>query len=177
MTLARSFTKKLKRGLSIRSSTILEKPGRPTISLPLERLADDPTADVVKRHTLYQQDVAAVSPSSPTSSSSTAFSSPTSSRASSSSRSSYNSGDECYFTAPVKFEKRVSFQVRKVIPRRASAASTDSSVYAADGELPPPFEDDEHIMQQMGKFRFSAAEYIQEIEGTPMILVDGKLYL
>jgi hypothetical protein len=77
----------------------------------------------------------------------------------------------------VKFEKRVSFQVRKVIPRRASAASTDSSVYAADGELPPPFEDDEHIMQQMGKFRFSAAEYIQEIEGTPMILVDGKLYL
>ena len=55
--------------------------------------------------------------------------------------------------------------------------STSSSLYAAEGELPPPIEEDEEIMNKLGKFRFAAAEYIQEIEGTPMILVDGKLYL
>jgi len=55
--------------------------------------------------------------------------------------------------------------------------STSSSVYGVEGELPPPIEEDDEIMHKIGKFRFSAAEYIQEIEGTPMILVDGKLYL
>jgi len=64
-----------------------------------------------------------------------------------------------------------------VIPRRASATSTASSVYGAEGELPPPTEEDEEIMKKIGVHRFEAAEYIQEIEGTPMILVDGKLYL
>jgi hypothetical protein len=32
-------------------------------------------------------------------------------------------------------------------------------------------------LKRRGLLRFSAAEYIREIEGTPMILVDGKLYL
>lgn len=52
-----------------------------------------------------------------------------------------------------------------------------SSLYADEGMLPPPIEDDEHIQARIGKNRFAAAEYIREIEGTPMILVDGKLYL
>lgn len=64
-----------------------------------------------------------------------------------------------------------------IVPRRASAASTASSLYAEEGKLPPPAEEDEDLMQKIGVFRFAAAEYIQEIEGTPMILVDGKLYL
>ena len=52
-----------------------------------------------------------------------------------------------------------------------------ASLYAPEGELPPPFTDDEYILANIGVNRFAAAEYIEEIEGTPMILVDGKLYL
>jgi hypothetical protein len=60
--------------------------------------------------------------------------------------------------------------------RRESVQST-SSEYAEEGELPPPIEDDQEIMKRIGVNRFAAAEYIEEIEGTPMILVDGKLYI
>jgi hypothetical protein len=75
-------------------------------------------------------------------------------------------------------DKKVSFsQDTQEIPRRESSTSVSSSVYIPDGELPPPLEEDEEISRLIGKLRFSAAEYIQEIEGTPMILVDGKLYL
>jgi hypothetical protein len=52
-----------------------------------------------------------------------------------------------------------------------------SSLYAPEGKLPPPFTDDEDILAKIGVNRFAAAEYIEEIEGTPMILVEGKLYL
>jgi len=184
MTLARSLTTKLKRGLSIRSSTVLEKPVRPTISLPLERSTDEFTADVIKAYSpqsKYTGGWVISSPPSPTSSTSyshqSSFSSP-SSRASSSSRSSYNCGDDSCFTTPLNFNKKVSFQVdTTVIPRRGSAISTASSVYAAEGELPAPPEEGGEIMKKIGVHRFEAAEYIQEIEGTPMILVDGKLYL
>jgi hypothetical protein len=64
-----------------------------------------------------------------------------------------------------------------VLMRRDSDAGATSSEYGPEGELPPPFEEDESIRMKMGKYKFSAAEYICEIEGTPMILVDGKLYL
>jgi hypothetical protein len=37
-------------------------------------------------------------------------------------------------------------------------------------------EDDEHIHAKIGVNRCAGAEYIEIIEGTPMILVDGKLY-
>lgn len=62
---------------------------------------------------------------------------------------------------------------------RESNLSTVSveSEYYPEGELPPAFEEDEEILKRMGVNRFAAADYIQEIEGTPMILVDGKLYL
>lgn len=183
MTLARSLTTKLKRGLSIRSSTVLEKPVRPTISLPLERSTDEFAAGVIQAYSSQSKYTGGwvSSPPSPTSSTSSShqssFSSP-SSRASSSSRSSYNCGDDSCFTTPLNFNKKVSFQVdTTVIPRRRSAISTASSVYAAEGELPAPPEEEGEIMKKIGVHRFEAAEYIQEIEGTPMILVDGKLYL
>jgi hypothetical protein len=184
-TLARSFTRKLKRGLSLRASTIFEsekpfpKPVRPTISLPLERPDIDAATRLqafhIREHSNCSWVALVPSPTSPTSSSSSmrqsVFSSPASSRASSSSRTSY--GDDSYFS-PLHIEKKVSFTDEITsIPRRGS---TSSSLYAAEGELPPPIEEDE-IMNKLGKFRFAAAEYIQEIEGTPMILVDGKLYL
>src|SRR5579859_3592300 len=185
-TLARSFTKKLKRGFSVRASTIFEsdtpsqKPLRPSISLPLERPDLD---DVTRRQAYHIQEqsncgsVVFVSPpTSPTASSSSMrqsiLSSPALSRASSSSRTSY--GDDSYFP-PLNIEKKVSFTDEiTTTPRRRS---TSSSLYAAEGELPPPIEEDEETMNKLGKFRFAAADYIQEIEGTPMILVDGKLYL
>jgi len=188
-TLARSLTKRLTRSLSkrsssMRSSAIAEPPVRPTISLPLERSPDDSSDDVIKRHSRYQQERArwVVSPpSSPTSSSSeqqSPMSSSPFSRSSTSSRSSYNSGDESYFTSPLTFEKKVSFREdTNIIPRRGSGESNTSSVYAAENQLPPATEEDEEIMAKIGEFRFAAAEYIREIEGTPMILVDGKLYL
>ena len=187
-TLARSLTKTLKRGFSVRASTIFEsekpsqKPARPTISLPLERPDLDSTT---KYHASNIQAsnsgwVALVSPPpSPVSSSSSAcqsiFSSPTSSRSSASSQTSY--GHDSYFP-PLNIEKKVSFtDEATIISRRESCSSLSSSLYAAEGELPPPIEEDEEIMKKLGKFRFAAAEYIEEIEGTPMILVDGKLYL
>jgi hypothetical protein len=64
-----------------------------------------------------------------------------------------------------------------VIPQRAKRESVGSSLYGAEDELPPPIEEDEEMLLKMGVHRFSAAEYIREIEGTPMIIVDGKLYL
>src|SRR5436309_3217708 len=167
-SLARSFTKKLKRGLSVRASTIFEsdtpsqKPLRPSISLPLER---PDLHDATRRQAFHIQEqsnrglVALVSPpTSPNSSSSmrqSIFSSPASSRASSSSRTSY--GDDSYFP-PLNIQKKVSFsdEITTTTRRR----STSSSLYAAEGELPPPIEEDEEIMNKLGKFRFAAAEYI-----------------
>jgi len=194
-SLARSFTKSLKRGLSVRASTIFEsdkasqKPLRPTISLPLER----PDLDNAARHqasSIGQESsnrgwvALASTPTSPTSSASSArqsiFSSPASSRtssssASSSSRTSY--GEDSYFP-PLNIQKKVSImEPPTIIRRRDSCSSLSSSIYGAEGELPPPIEEDEQTMQKLGKYRFAAAEYIQEIEGTPLILVDGKLYL
>lgn len=188
MTLARSFTNKIKRGLTIRPSSVLEteeaiQKARPTISLPLERLyvidETKPLSSLIEEFdTSGWSLVNSISPS-PTSSAPSSHksyvSSPTPSRSSSSSATSYNSGEE-YFPPS---EKKVSFSndTKIILRHRESCVSVASSVYAAEGELPPPFEDDEEIMQKIGKFRFAAAEYIQEIKGTPMILVDGKLYL
>jgi len=196
MALARSFTKKIKRGLAIRSSSVSEKEKaiqkakfRPTISLPLE--LSNFLEETTQAFAIQAQDFPATGwkpvhsmPSSPTPSSSSSYSSsnksymstPDSSHASSSPRTSYESRDE-YFAPPS--EKKVSFSIEpKIISRcRESSVSMASSVYGAEGELPPPIEDDEEMMKKIGKYRFAAAEYIQAIEGTPMILVDGKLYL
>jgi hypothetical protein len=38
-------------------------------------------------------------------------------------------------------------------------------------------KDDHHIQARIRKKPFAAAEYLREFEGTPMILVDRKLYL
>jgi len=193
MPLARSMTKTFK---NIRNSVFevdkpstQKKPFRPTISLPLER-----PADFVDRRqgpeAVVPQDFAEsgwkpiesppMSPAYSTASSSSyrrsTASSPASSRASSATpRTSYESD---YFGDASG--KNVSFSLdTKVIPlrTRASTSSLASSLYADEGVLPPPIEDDEHIQARIGKNRFAAAEYIREIEGTPMILVDGKLYL
>jgi hypothetical protein len=193
-SLARSFTKSLKRGLSVRAPTIFEsdkasqKPLRPTISLPLERPDLDNAARQQASGIQESSDrgwvALASTPTSPTSSASSArqsiFSSPASSRtssssASSSSRTSY--GEDSYFP-PLNIQKKVTImEPPTIIRRRDSCSSLSSSIYGAEGELPPPIEEDEETMQKLGKFRFAAAEYIQEIEGTPLILVDGKLYL
>jgi hypothetical protein len=118
-------------------------------------------------------------PASPISSAASSHQfSPFSQRSSASSRTSFSSGCDEYF--PAFNDKKVSFAAEPTRPlhiRRVSNLSTLSSEYAGEGELPPPFEDDEEIMKKIGLNRFAAAEYIQEIEGTPMILVDGKLYL
>jgi hypothetical protein len=168
-----------------------KKPFRPTISLPLERPADfidrRQGPEAVIPHDLAESGwkPAESPPMSPvystTSSSSyrrSRTSSPASSRASSATpRTSYESGDYYFGDAA---GKKVSFRLEaKVIPlrTRGSTASLASSLYADEGVLPPPIEDDEHIQARIGRNRFAAAEYIREIEGTPMILVDGKLYL
>jgi len=192
MGLAKSFSNKIKRGLSIRSSSAvfeseksLKSPFRPTISLPLERPEFVDAKEITTTHVqsyggIGWKTVDATPPSPTTSSTSSSahqsyLSSPASSRGSTSSRTSYNSADDGYFPA---MEKKVSFSIdTTIIPRRDKTASVSSSVYGSEGELPPPIEDDEEIMQKMGELRFSAAEYIEEIEGTPMIIVDGKLYL
>jgi len=156
---------------------------RPKISLPLERPDYiHETQPLVIRNPKFAasgwKSVDSV-PSTPASSVSSAHrsyvSSPGSSRSSSSSRTSYESSDG-YFQ---RGEKKVSFSAdTTIIPRkRDSSASVASSVYAAEGELPPPLEYDQEILKKVGKYRFAAAEYIREIGGTPMILVDGKLYL
>ena len=98
-------------------------------------------------------------------------------------RTSYDSCDsgDCYFgSTRASGGKTVSFgSEEKVIRRRKreSTASFASSFYEEEGVLPPPIQDDKYIQSRIGKNRFSAAEYIREIGGTPMILVDGKLYL
>lgn len=192
MAIAKSFTK-LKRGLSVRSSGMFEterstaKPYRPTISLPLER---PDYVEVSALSTRRRQTTASgwiVQPPSPVTSSSSVsssssvhnsyLSSPGSSRASSSSRTSYESNDDGYFPS-TNSDKKVSFSVdTTVIPQRTKRESVGSSLYGAEDELPPPIEEDEDILLKMGVHRFSAAEYIREIEGTPMIIVNGKLYL
>ena len=181
MTLSSSFTKKIKRGFSIRSSTYFhsEKPVqklfRPTISLPLER--PDSSSAVEQSSAIW---IPAKVPPSPTSSSSSTHqsysSSPSPSRSSSSSRTSYETGDGTHspLEKKVSFSERVTFSDDTKVPQRKSASS---SVYGPEGQLPPLIEDDEEISRKIGNSRFSAAEYIKEIEGTPMILVDGKLYL
>jgi len=161
----------------------MQKKGRPTISLPLERpdYVDEtqPLATRGQERAISGRKSVDSMPSTPASSVSSAHrsyvSSPASSRSSSFSRTSYESND-VYFP---RGEKKVSFSAdTTIIPRkRDSSASIASSVYAAEGELPPPIEYDEGILRKMGKYRFAAAEYIREIEGTPMILVGGKLYL
>lgn len=177
--------------------TTRKQPFRPNISFPLERPADfvdrrqGPEALSSHAQELVTSGWGRVesplmsptystAPSSPYRRSS--FSSPASSRASSATpRTSYDSGDD--FLGDVASSvsgKKVSFILAaKVIPHqhRGSTASLASSLYAEEGVLPPPIEDDEHIRSRIGKNRFSAAEYIREIEGTPMIIVDGKLYL
>jgi hypothetical protein len=161
----------------------MQKKVRPTISLPLERPDYiDETQPLATRNrgpaTVGWKSVDSI-PFTPASSVSSAHrsyvSSPASSRSSSSSRTSYESSD-AYFP---RSEKKVSFSTdTTIIPRkRDSSASVASSVYAAEGELPPAIEYDEEILRKIGKYRFVAADYIREIEGTPMILVDGKLYL
>lgn len=186
MTLSRSFTKKIKK--SIRSSTVFENekpikpPFRPIISLPLERpdfLDETPPLQVQAYAKLGWRpiDHPPNSPTSPSSASSahrSFLSSPATPRSSSDSQTLYNSGD--HYLPSVN--KKVSFSIDpRIIPRRNSSMSIGSSVYAAEGELPPPIEEDEDISHKIGKFRFSAAEYIKVIEGTPLLLVDGKLYL
>jgi hypothetical protein len=187
MTLSRSLTKKFKH--SIRSSSLFEnekpvqKPYRPIISLPLERpdFVQETEPLHVQAYAMLgyrSADYSLHSPSSSFSSSSARrsfSSSPATPRASSDSQTSFSSGDHYL---PSVNEKKVSFSIdTAIIPRRTRPASVGSSIYAAEGELPPPMEDEEDISQRIGKFRFSAAEYIKEIEGTPLILVDGKLYL
>ena len=187
MTLSRSFTNKIKKRIS---SSIFENekpvkpPFRPTISLPLERpdfvYDTEPLSTHVHPHTVSEWKPTNHPPNSPTSFSSDSsahrsfLSSPATPRTSSDSRTSFNSGGHHFPSV----KKKVSFSIdTKIITRRTSSESVGSSVYASEGELPPPLEDDEDISQKIGKFRFSAAEYIKEIEGTPLILVDGRLYL
>ena len=184
MTLTRSFTKKFKQ--SIRSSSLFEnekpvqKPFRPTISLPLERpdFVQETEPLHVQAYAMLgwkPTDHSLHSPSSSSSGSSARRSFLSSPRASSDSQTSFNSGD--HYLSSVN-EKKVSFSIdTAIIPRRTRSASVGSSVYADEGELPPLMEEEEDISQRIGKFRFSAAEYIKEIEGTPLVLVDGKLYL
>jgi len=187
MTISKSFTK-IKRGLSVRSSALFEaerptaKAYRPTISLPLER---PDHVDVSALSIRPRQDELSgwiVQPSSPVSSSSSSahdsyLSSPGSSRASSWSRTSYESNDDGCFRSS-NSDKKVSFSLgTTVIPQNKKRESVGSSVYGAEDELPPPIEEDEEVLLKMGVHRFSAAEYVREIQGTPMIIVDGKLYL
>ena len=162
----------------------VKPPFRPTISLPLERpdfvYETQPLAPHAHAYAMLGWKPIEYPPHSPTSASSASsahpsyLSSPATPRTSSDSRTSFNSGDH-YFRS---VNKKVSFSIdTATIPRRTSSASVASSVYDSEGELPPPIEDDKDISHRIGKFRFSAAEYIKEIEGTPLILVDGKLYM
>jgi hypothetical protein len=170
----------------LRKKRAIQKPVRPKISLPLENpefvdekqqlgtLGEEMSTSLwkpVEYMPTRPKPSVSLSPSSHKS----FMSSPGSSRASSSSRTSYNSVDEYFSTA----EKKVSFSRNAtIIPRsRESSGSTASSIYGAEGVLPPPIEDDGRTTLRIGRSRFAAAEYIREIEGTPMILVDGKLYL
>ena len=187
MTISKSFTK-IKRGFTVRSSTLFEsetpaKAYRPTISLPLERpdyvdvsgLRIRPREH--ERGSGWNGQPSSPIPSSASSAHDSYVSSPGSSRASSFSRTSYDSRDYGYFPSN-NSDKKVSFSAEMtVIPRRTSRESVGSSIYGPEDELPPPLEEDEEIMLKMGVHRFSAAEYIREIRGTPMIIVDGKLYL
>ena len=188
MTMSKSFTK-IKRGLSVRSSALFEtersttaKAYRPTISLPLERPDYVEVTPLSIRPREHEMSSWTVQPTSPVSSSGSSahdsyLSSPGFSRASSASRTSYDSHDDRYFPSS-NSDKKVSFSAdTTVIPRRKNRESVGSSLYGPEDELPPPIEEDEEILLKMGVHRFSAAEYIREIGGTPMIIVDGKLYL
>jgi|SRR5277367_76981 len=187
MTISKSFTK-IKRGLSVRSSALFEterptpKPYRPTISLPLERPDYVDVSALSTRPRKHKASGWVVQPSSPVLSSGSSAhdsypSSSGSSRASSLSRTSYESHDDAYVPSR-NSEKKVSFSLgTTVIPQNSKRGSVGSSVYGAEDELPPPIEEDEEVLLKMGVYRFSAAEYIHEIQGTPMIMVDGKLYL
>ena len=202
MPLARTLTKKLKKGLSIRSSPKQEDPPpspyRPTISLPLELFPDStpplkivpPTprqsSASVPRPSRTQSTVtkgpvsptgwisSPPSPTTPTSSTSrqSLFDSPSST--------SSRSSTESYFPKTSK-ERLVSFaDAPIVLSRPTSSGSTSSSFYGnvhgdGNGNKEEMIEYEE--LKRRGLLRFSAAEYIREIEGTPMILVDGKLYL
>jgi len=188
----RSLTNRLKRGLSHRASTLFDtgkfslqnksqsQLPRLKISFPLER-TDNAQPTQTQESATSGWMVVSTPPTSPTSSgSSSPFQSPSSSVLSSaSSRTSYSSGFDGYFPSAGN-EKKVTFAVEPTRPlsigRRESVSSRASSEYAEEGELPPPIVDGE-IMNKIGVNRFAAAEYIKEIEGTPMILVDGKLYL
>jgi hypothetical protein len=191
MTFGRSITNRIKRGLTIRTSSLFESensiqtPPRPTISLPLERQEYqdfESLAICVQGRTPSSWISLNSTPTSPTPSSSPSslfqsYLSTPSSRASSSSRTSCDSREDgCFPPLNIKKKSSSSSDTTKS-PRRGSSSSVTSSVYGPEGKLPPPIEDDEEIAKRIGKFRFSAAEYIQEIQGTPMILVDGKLYL
>jgi len=204
MSIARSVTQRFR---SLRSSvfetdkpTSRKEPIRPNISLPLERPADfvdrRQGPEALPTHAAQEfitspgsKPVLPSPPMSPAysitfSSSSSYLSSRAMSRASSATpRTSYDScdsGDSYFGSVRTSGGKNVSFSPEgKVVRRRKrrSAASCASSCYEEEGVLPPPIEDDKYIQSRIGKNRFAAAEYIREIEGTPMILVDGKLYL
>jgi hypothetical protein len=186
MTLARSLTKKIRRSLSIRTFSAPEteksakkKASRPSISFPINQpITIDRAPSIILEGIPEVADSDEPSPSSGDSSQSVASPHPSymstrSSRASSSSRTSYGAEDEGDVS-----DKKVSFTKEiRIIPQPKSRQSLASSIYGEEGILPPPIEKEEEIKNGIGKFRFSAAEYIREIEGTPLILVDGKLYL
>jgi len=202
MSLARSVTQRFK---SLRSSVFetdnpasRKQPVRPNISLPLERPADfvdrRQGPEALPTHAA-QEFIASLGwktlvPSPPMSpaytitSSSSYLSSRAMSRTSSAtprtSYDSYDSGDHYFGSYRASGGKKVSFSAEGKDIRRRKRRSIDSvasSCYEEEGVLPPPIEDDKYIRSKIGKNRFAAAEYIREIEGTPMIIVDGKLYL